>query len=273
MPIVYPAPHERAPVVRARAAITATVATALTATAAEIARKMRARKLRHRDDDFDDDDDDADRQADDIVKDTDLTGLHSIITAVGMALAYVALDQVGRTLARLGDLAAIEPDAQRAAVALGHNRAAALVGMRYADDGSLIENPNPKWSITSATRDMLHDTIAKGIAQGQSVDEIADAIVGSTTFSKARAMTVAQTEVSAIDNGAALAAFRTARDKGNVPLKKSWVTSGSDNVCDECQANEDSGPIDLDDTFDSGDDAPPLHPGCWCSISGNLDAD
>jgi hypothetical protein len=267
--LINAAPHERSSVIRARAAIGAVVGAALTATATEAAAKIRRRKLRREADQLDDDDQ-VEINPDEITKGVDLT---SIITPVGLALAYVAMDQVSRTLGKLGDLAATEPDAARAAVAMGHNRAAALVGKRYADDGSLQDNPNPKWSITSATREMLHDTIAKGIAQGQSVDEIADAIAGSTAFSPARAMTVAQTEVSAIDNGAALSAFRTAHATGRVKLKKTWVTGGDD-PCQDCLDNEaDSADgIPLDDDFADGSDAPPGHPNCWCFIAA-LDGD
>ena len=41
---------------------------------------------------------------------------------------------------------------------------------------------------------------------------------------------------------------------------KAWVT-GSD-PCDDCQENEDAGPIPVGDEFPSGDYAPPAHPNC-----------
>jgi hypothetical protein len=260
MPLIFPAPHERPSVLRARAAITAVTGAALTTLAAEIAAKIRRDKLRQRRED--DDDAEIDRQADEIVQQVDMSPLRGIITGVGAALSFVALDQVGRTLARLGDLAAIEPDAARGAVAMAHDRAAALVGMK----------PNPKWSITTATRDMLRETIAKGIAENQTTDQIADSIVTSTGFSESRARLIATTEVSAIDNGAALSAFRTARDNGNLSLKKIWVCGGDD-PCQDCLDNEAAGAIGLDDDFPDGSDSPPSHPSCYCGISASVMGD
>jgi len=37
--------------------------------------------------------------------------------------------------------------------------------------------------------------------------------------------------------------------------------------CDECQENEDAGPIDMGSEFPSGDTEPPAHPNCRCTIA------
>jgi uncharacterized protein with gpF-like domain len=204
--LIHPAPHERSVVHRARFQIANVVASALTATTAEAAAKIRRRKRREADE-LDDDDQIDQQTADDVSKGIDLTGL---ITPVGLALGYVAQDQVSRVMGRLGDLSEIEPTAQRAAVKLAQDQAARLVGMRYDDAGALVENPNPKWSITASTRDMLHDLISDGVAQNQSADEIADRIVTSTGFSAGRAQTIAVTEVSTADNAGFLLSLKTA---------------------------------------------------------------
>jgi hypothetical protein len=50
-----------------------------------------------------------------------------------------------------------------------------------------------------------------------------------------------------------------------VVLKKGWQTSNDEaEVCEECRGNEDQGLIDLDDDFESGDEAAPAHPNCQC---------
>lgn len=48
-------------------------------------------------------------------------------------------------------------------------------------------------------------------------------------------------------------------------LEKQWETGGE--ACEDCQANEDMGPIPADAPFDSGDFEPPAHPNCDCGIS------
>jgi len=47
-------------------------------------------------------------------------------------------------------------------------------------------------------------------------------------------------------------------------IYKSWVTNGDG--CPTCTANEDEGPIPIDDMFSSGDYAPTAHPGCDCDL-------
>jgi hypothetical protein len=47
-------------------------------------------------------------------------------------------------------------------------------------------------------------------------------------------------------------------------IYKAWVTNGDG--CDACTANEDEGPIPIEDTFQSGDYAPTAHPGCDCDL-------
>jgi SPP1 gp7 family putative phage head morphogenesis protein len=126
--------------------------------------------------------------------------------------------------------------------------------------GSLITQ------IEENTRDMLRDTVAQAIEEGWSADELAHEIAGSIGFSDERAQTIARTETIAANNQGNLAAYKDAAAQG-IALMKEWLTAGDDLVSEECQANEDQGPIPLDDDFDSGDDAPPLHPNCRCAVA------
>jgi SPP1 gp7 family putative phage head morphogenesis protein len=120
--------------------------------------------------------------------------------------------------------------------------------------------------IEENTRDMLRDTVAQAIEEGWSADELAQEIAGSIGFSDERAQTIARTETIAANNQGNLAAYKDAAAQG-IALMKEWLTAGDDLVSEECQANEDQGPIPLDDDFDSGDDAPPLHPNCRCAVA------
>lgn len=44
---------------------------------------------------------------------------------------------------------------------------------------------------------------------------------------------------------------------------KAWVTV---DPCEDCQANEDAGPIPIEANFPSGDYTPPMHPNCPCEL-------
>lgn len=120
--------------------------------------------------------------------------------------------------------------------------------------------------IEENTRDMLRDTVAQAVEEGWSADELATEIAASVGFSDDRATAIARTEIVAANNQGNLAAYKDAEAQG-ITVQKEWLTAGDDLVSEECQANEDQGPIPVDDDFDSGDDSPPLHPNCRCTIA------
>ena len=120
--------------------------------------------------------------------------------------------------------------------------------------------------IEENTPDMLRDTVAQAIEEGWGADELAEHISESTGFSAERAETISRTELIAANNQGALRSYKDAAQEG-IALQKEWLTAGDDLVSEECQENEDAGPIPLDEDFPSGDDAPPLHPNCRCSLS------
>lgn len=79
-------------------------------------------------------------------------------------------------------------------------------------------------------------------------------------LSKDRALNAARYE-------AARAYFKGVQDGfQGTGWKKSWITSQGES-CDECLANEDDGPIDVDDIFQSGDSYPLAHLSCGCFVS------
>ena len=49
-------------------------------------------------------------------------------------------------------------------------------------------------------------------------------------------------------------------------MKKRWITS-SEESCQDCQDNEEQGPLDIDAVFASGDDFPAAHQNCNCYVS------
>jgi hypothetical protein len=68
--------------------------------------------------------------------------------------------------------------------------------------------------------------------------------------------------------------YQDAKDEdGNRIVEgKVWLTSNDADVDEEiCEPNGAQGPIPLDEDFDSGDDCPPGHPRCRCSLAPVVD--
>lgn len=83
-----------------------------------------------------------------------------------------------------------------------------------------------------------------------------------------RAYRIARTELSFAYNRGQLEAVRQAIESGWLPgqAKKVWLTAPDDRLCDICESL-DGEERDLDEPFSIGEDAPPAHPNCRCSVS------
>lgn len=116
--------------------------------------------------------------------------------------------------------------------------------------------------IDATTRDRMSSAVADAFASGGTMDDAVSAIKDAFSDMKdSRAVTIAQTEMSDAYNQAMLASAKETEGE----LLKTWNLDGEG--CEEiCQPNADDGAIDLDEDFSSGDDAPPAHPNCDCSI-------
>jgi SPP1 gp7 family putative phage head morphogenesis protein len=79
---------------------------------------------------------------------------------------------------------------------------------------------------------------------------------------KWKAEQIATTEWARAASTATLEGYK----KQGVELKV-WYTVGDERVCPACESNAADGEIGIDQTFFSGDAAPPAHPGCRCDIS------
>lgn len=206
-----------------------------------------------------------------VVDSLDLSKLEPLAEDIEEALAAVAQAAGEGALVQLGvsdNSELVDQVAQRALV-WSRDRAAELVGKRWTAEGLLIDNPNPKWAIDQSTRDMLRGTIAQGLEDNLDVAGIAEAIGKTYAFSEDRADLIAHTEVRRANVQGALEGAREARDSAGVMTRKVWLL-GQD-PCDECLANADDGPIELDADFSSGDDGPPAHPNCFCSLSWDIE--
>lgn len=185
-----------------------------------------------------------------------------LIDPTDAQLQAIVRDGAYRALLTLGvaDDESIVMQTYEAAAEWATERSAEMVGRTYNAAGDLVENPNAEMAITDTTRDEIRAAVADAVDRGLSAADLADNIEELGSFSPERAEMIARTEVIRANNQGHLEAFRSS----GVVKQKEW--SCAPDACDECQANEDQGPIDLDDAFESGDDAPPGHPNCRCTI-------
>lgn len=119
-------------------------------------------------------------------------------------------------------------------------------------------------SLVAATRRFLRSTIAGGLSEGLTAEQIADLIQASYAFSPERARVIARNEIATANSMGALGGYREAKANG-VNVEKEWLDM--DGACTVCEANAAAGPIDVDEDFPSGHEAPSAHPECRCVVS------
>jgi len=197
----------------------------------------------------------------------DLSALNALATGVtATQLKKVAGASSKRTMAQIGPNAPSElvDQVNERAEAYAEERAAELVGMKWVD-GVLVENPDGEWAISDTTRTILNSLINNAMVEGTDLNDLAQEIEESTAFSHDRAMMIARTETIIANNAGAMVGYRSARDDLGIVVKKEWLMG--EGACPICEANAAQGPIDLDEDFESDDDAPPAHPNCRCAIA------
>lgn len=119
--------------------------------------------------------------------------------------------------------------------------------------------------VNSTTLNRIGTLLGESLTTGQSYDSLArkllrDDITASVIKDASRAQTIAVTEMSRALNASTLDNY----DKFGVEMVE-WLAIDT-GVCEICPANEAQGPIKLGDVFDSGDEAPPAHPNCRCTV-------
>lgn len=186
-------------------------------------------------------------------------------------LQAIYRDGASNALATLGiDDRDITSQVFKEAAEYASMRSAEMVGMKYDEEGNLVENPDSVFAISDTTRDDIKAAVQDAIENGTPAADLADEIADMGAFSDARAMMIARTELIAANNKGHMSAFRNS----GVVQYKAWSTAGDDDVDEEiCQSNEDEGPIALDDDFGSGDSEPPGHPNCRCTLVAVVGAD
>jgi len=164
-----------------------------------------------------------------------------------------------------GNLKDVLAQVDEAAIAWAHDHAAEMVGRKWVE-GELVDNPNAEYSIEESTRTMLREKIEEALEKGWTRDQLANEIE-SDIFSADRAELIAQTELLDAHYTSNMEGWRAS---GAVKGKKSLLSDDHEGT-DECDTNAEQGVIDIDEDFDSGDDAPPFHPHCFCTVVAVLE--
>jgi SPP1 gp7 family putative phage head morphogenesis protein len=212
--------------------------------------------------------DDAQEQVQAILQAIAATGAVTLVGDTRKLLEQIVREGGAAALAQIQIAAdrSIVNQVNALAVEYAQERAAELVGMRWVDD-ELVENPDPEWSIDSATRDLLRSDVENAVREGASNTQLADLIAGHYAFSDERSETIARTETAFADVAGNLAAYKAS---GQVAGKQ-WIVA--DSCCDECQ-DLDGVTVGLDEDFPGdGGDGPPLHPNCRCDVLPILSED
>jgi SPP1 gp7 family putative phage head morphogenesis protein len=152
------------------------------------------------------------------------------------------------------------------AIQYSKERSAELVGKRIKADGTVIDNPNPIYSMEDATREMLRADVTAAMEQGLSNDKLASILKENYAFSDERAETIARTETALADCNGNLVLYRRSEQVDS----KKWIV-GAD-CCDECAAL-DGEVVGLEEKFSNGTEAPPAHPNCRCDFIPVLNED
>lgn len=126
-----------------------------------------------------------------------------------------------------------------------------------------------KSKIDDTTREQMISAVAESRLQLKTIDEVASDLVDRfDEVSEYRGFMIANTEANQSMSTAQMAFMR----ENEVPTKI-WVAAGP-NTCPVCQANEDDGEINREESFSSGDEKPPAHPNCECYLdAGEIDLD
>jgi hypothetical protein len=151
------------------------------------------------------------------------------------------------------DLEALTVDSELDQLGLTGKQAATWAAEKSAD---LVRG------IDTTTRERLASVVAKGIEEQLGIEGTARLIRSELDdMTVKRSLMIAATEVNDAFTFAAL----TKMSAQGIEYKRIIL---SPDACPICEENADAGPIKVDEDFPSGDDGPPFHPLCRCTVTG-----
>lgn len=180
-------------------------------------------------------------------------------------LSAAAAQGVGEGAAQLNGLAdeATVRQALSPAKAFAANRAAEMVGMKVADDGTLQPNPDARWAISETTRGDLEQIIAQAFDEAWPAAKLAEAIEQSQAFSQDRAELIARQEIGRAQAVGNLEAWIAS---GVIEAVR-WQLSADHECCDICDSFASQGEVPPGHEFAPGIKCPPeAHPRCQCAL-------
>lgn len=198
----------------------------------------------------------------------------------------MSMDDVQRILAAidLGVYQGMKPELEAALRKYASDRAQAAVliaarsaGTNSAELDAMLRQANAEaveWAakhsarlvteITETTRDEMREMLEHAVSEGKTNEEIANEIADAYAFSSGRSERIARTETSFAENRGTLDGW-----------KASGLVAGKEvlpdvDPCPICEANAAQGVIPVDGEFQSGDQGPPFHPNCECTMMAAL---
>jgi len=117
-------------------------------------------------------------------------------------------------------------------------------------------------SISDTTLEKLKRTLAEGVANGESIPNLADRIgIVYDEAKGSRAVKIARTETITASSQGNLQAY----SQSGVVEKKEWLTAYDERTCEACMALNGE-VVKLNENFSAGVSTPSLHPNCRCAI-------
>jgi hypothetical protein len=120
--------------------------------------------------------------------------------------------------------------------------------------------------LDTTTAELITEIVDSGIAAGLSKSEIAKDIAKQfSDWTRDRAATIAEYELSSAYHDGAIDAAKLIGQQTGILVQVAWDIEPD--ACEICTGNFEEGWLDEGILFGSGDDAPPAHPNCRCSLS------
>lgn len=159
-------------------------------------------------------------------------------------------------------LTATTSGAMEKAKAAANARAAELVGMKVADDGTIAEATGAHWAMSTTAKDDVLNTIKQAIKEDWTPSQLEAVIQASALFTQDHADMIAEAEIGNQQALGHLASWKAA----GVVEQYQWMVADL-GCCAVCEGFSLVGPVDVGHEFAPGVTVPPqAHPGtcrCW----------
>lgn len=206
-----------------------------------------------------------------LLADLDLTGMSELSENLTQELESLFKEAGidGLTAAGIAKTSTMTKQLDVRALAWSKQRSAELVGRKVLADGSIVDNPNPIYTILETTRDLLRTSISEAVELGYGTQELTKAIQESYAFSDVRARMIARTELA----NAMVEGNVAAWEASGLVTKKRSLLGNNENHGDDDIMNAAQGWIPFEEEFQSGHKQPPYHPNCVCDLEPGMEDD